>query len=315
MIINFGHNDMDQLGCQLCIHEKFHNIQIEHYSTNYKNIIELSHDIEDRIRANREDIKLLIITDISFTNNYSELMGLKLSAKEFGIPVIFIDHHLYTDNFFDDFDGDGFKVYWDIAFSASLGTYNALKLDNIDLKKLITVIDCYDIWRDEKVELFKLANRLNDYFWKYGRLDLTYSFIKSGYKLPANFIDCTDAILAEAELFYNNLKNKNLILSVHPDFSFSFIDEHFNYCVEQELKIKKIFIVASSFGALRVRFKKGGYPDELIQKIKNAMLNGEVTGHLHSFSTNLDVSSTESILAKFKEYSSIIQNELTQVKQ
>lgn len=302
MILSFSHNDLDALGCQLSIHEKFGKISpISYYNTNYKNLKEIAHDIQDRIERGNEVIKLLMITDISFAQEREVLLSLKETCSSYKIPVIFVDHHMYPDNFWDSIPDDNFKVHWSQEVCGALGTYNALKLENLNLFKLIKLIDVYDMWRDES-EFFEIANDLNNYFWDQGRFGLMYKFYSNDYKIPNNFLEVAKGIRADAEEHYRKLKEKNLIFKSHPDISYGYLDNHFNLTVDKELKNCEVFICASSFGALRVRFKKDSkWSEELIFQMKNSILDGETTGHLMSFSTAVDCSSKDTIMDKFKE--------------
>jgi len=319
-IISLTHNDFDALACSLCIKEKFSSFgEIATYSTNYRNLQTLCHDIEDRIRANRENIKMLCITDISFQNHKQELLSLKWTAEEFKIPVLFVDHHLYEEGFFDDLKSPKFSVFWDDKFCAGMNTFNALKFDETlprikALKKIIILADAFDVWKEELGEIFEFSKKLNEYFMYRGKLNLIDYFYFSDYKLPDDFLPVVEEIQKTADDYYLKQKEKNLIFSPHSDYSFGFIDLYFNHCVDKVLKSgKKIFITASSFGAMRFRFLKehqGGFSDELIFKIKTAILDGEITGHLHSFVTDLDVSSTEKIIERFKQVDGIIREVL-----
>jgi len=319
-IISLTHNDLDALACSLCIKEKFSSFgEIAMYSTNYRNIQTLCHDIEDRIRANRENIKMLCVTDISFQDYKQELLSLKWTAEEFQIPVLFVDHHLYEEGFFDDIRGPKFSVFWDDKFCAGMNTFNALKFDESlprikALKKIIILADAFDVWKENLGEVFEYSKKLNEYFLARGRLNLIDYFYLSEYQIPDDFLQTTQEIQKTADEYFYKQQEKNLIFSPHSDYSFGFIDHYFNHCVDKVLKTgKKIFITASSFGALRFRFLKetqGGYSDEKILKIKTAILDGKITGHLHSFVTDLDVSSTEVIIQKFKQVDGIIKNVL-----
>ena len=49
--------------------------------------------------------------------------------------------------------------------SATLKTYEILKLDNSNLFRLCELIDIFDTWKKD-ISKFKGANLLNDYFWE-----------------------------------------------------------------------------------------------------------------------------------------------------
>lgn len=315
-ILNFGHNDLDQLGCSLCIREKFGNsAEIELYSTNYKNMDEVLGQLEVRLETSH-DVKLLMITDVSFSEAKHHLYNIKEICNKKQIPVIFVDHHMYPDNYFDDLDSENFKIYWDVKFSGAYNTFRALKLDiNSDrsnkLKHIITIIDAFDLWREES-ERFRVANDLNNYFLEMGRFNIEDRLFRS-FDLPSDFLEVSTRINEEAKNFYNKQKSKNLIFSPHRDYSFGFLDSHFNYCVEHTLRNKKIFIIASSFGVVRFRFlteSRGGFPDNIILKLKNELLEGKIVGHLWSFSDALDTSSFDKVIDKFKQFDSIIRKVL-----
>jgi oligoribonuclease NrnB/cAMP/cGMP phosphodiesterase (DHH superfamily) len=306
MILSLSHNDLDAVGCQLCIHEKFSKIQdISYYNTNYKNLEPLVHDIEDRIKAHREDIKLLMITDISFSEVPELLNSVKMTCSEHNVPVIYVDHHMYPDGFFDNLETPNFKVHYNKEICGAMGTYKALKLDNVNLLKVIKVIDVFDIWRDES-ELFSLANDFNNYFWASGRMQIMQKIIDRNYGLPHDFIKVAALYKEQAEEFYQKSLKKGTIFSPSNGISCAFLDDYFNYIVDRELQYKKVFICASSFGALRLRFSKTGYSPDVVLEIKERMLNGATRGHLWSFSMQVDVTNSGTIIEKFKELHSII---------
>jgi len=317
MILSFSHNDLDAFGCQLCLLDKFSELsKIDFYNTNYKNFDFKVNEIIERIEQNREKIQLLVITDISFAEKRNLLLALKEVTNEFKIKTIFIDHHEYSEGFWDGIETPSFKIYWDKTKSASKIASNVFKIDNINLLKLIEIIDIYDIWQDEN-KFFKVAQNLNNYFWTQGGFALLNTFKSNNYKLPSNFIKISNDYLNAAEKSYEKSKAKNLIIHPRKDISFSFIDEYFNNYVEWELQNNKVFVCASHFGYVRVRFKKGegGYPEKLIKIIKNKILEESEKGHLHSFSFNLKDVALDTIVEKFKEIDTIIRTSVEEFEE
>lgn len=316
-IINITHNDLDAVGCCLCIKEKFNDsADIVTLSSNYKNLPELFFQAEEMMQSHQHNVKVLYITDLSFAENKHLLLRIKDICEENSVKIIFIDHHQYPENYFEELEDTNFKIFYDENYSASMNTFNSMKFDESSpriqrLKKLITVIDTYDIWREEKGKLFEISSDLNTYFWVSGRLKLVDKFYYNDYNLPNDFQEVTSFQRNEADAFYKKLISKNLIFSPSNNISFGFVDDHFNYCVSAELKKHKCFIIASSFGVLRFRFSKaqmGGFEDAVVQRIKTALLEGEIRGHLHSFSSALDVSDYRKVVDKFKHFYSIIND-------
>jgi len=312
MILSLSHNDLDAFGCQLCILDKFSKLsKIDFYNTNYKDFDFKVNEIIDRIEQNREKIQLLLITDISFTEKRSLLLALKEVTQEFKIKTIFIDHHEYSEGFWDGIETPLFKIHWDKTKSASKITQEVLNITNTNLLKIINIIDIYDIWQDEN-KFFKVAQNLNNYFWTQGRFNLLNTFIQNNYNLPSNFLETCNNFYKEAEISYEKSKKKNLIIHPRKDISFSFTDEYFNNYVEWELQYNKVFVCAAHYGLVRLRFKKrsDGYPDDLVKIIKDKILDGSDKGHLHSFSFYLEDVSLDTIVEKFKQIDGIIKTSI-----
>ena len=318
MILSLSHNDLDALGCQLSIMEKFaKSTKIDFYNTNYRDLDEKVYDIIDRLEHNREHVSALIISDVSFSEKQNLLLLIKETVEKFKIKTFFIDHHQYPEDFWSLFDSDYFKVFWNVEKSASLITYETLKCDNKNLKQIIDIINVYDIWEEEN-KYFKLSQNFNVYFWVTTRLTLMHTFYENNYVMPNDFTKVCNKFITDANNEYNKAKEKKLIFNPQRKVSFSFLDMYFNNFVELELKENNIFVSSNSKGLIRCRFKKenlGGFSDELVNIIKKRILNGSSRGHLHSFSFELEISELNTIMEKFKEIDSIIKTSIKEYKE
>jgi len=225
-IYNLSHYDLDGFGCQLCVYEKFKNHNINFKNCGYKNIIyELN-----KISFNEYD--LIIITDLNFDLNAQKHLYEKL--KNFKGKFIYIDHHLYENKeYLDKIKNElNHKIIIDTSKSATLKTYEILKLDNNNLKNLCEIIDIYDVWREENPK-FKLANLVNDYFWSISE-DFREKMISQNYKFSQEDKEKIKYFKEYSKKYIeNNLKNGIIIESPNLIISFDFkytnhFKEYFN---------------------------------------------------------------------------------------
>ena len=172
-IYNLSHYDLDGFGCQLCIHEKFKN-NIIFNNCSYSNI---KNEIN---KISFDDYDLIFVTDLNFNESEQKLLYEKL--KTYKGKFIYIDHHIYeTTEYLDKIKNElNHKIIIDISKSASMKTYEILKLNNENLFNLIKIIDIYDVLREDNPK-FKLANYINDYFWEISD-EFREKMIKQNYK-------------------------------------------------------------------------------------------------------------------------------------
>ena len=160
-ILSLSHNDLDGISCQLAIFEKYKK-NINFFNTSYNDIEKKLKILEDVITIN---FKKIFITDLYFKkNNFQQLE--KIIKLNPNIKFIYIDHHEYEESEKEIIKKlkkySNFIFIHSLKVSASKLTFLALKLKNLDLKKLIELVDIYDLWKENN-RLFMMADaRLND---------------------------------------------------------------------------------------------------------------------------------------------------------
>ena len=278
-IVHLTHFDADALGCILHLDYATPNIPKITFSTNYRNFEEKVSETYDCCLEN--DTELLVISDVSFSDNVDALRKL-YSLTEKGTKIIFIDHHAYTDNFFDEFPK--MKIYWDISKSATKIAEEVFKTDNKNLNELSNVINQYDIWLEDTPN-FDIAIAMNEYFWgvqeKINSLDRFAELIKNNdYKLPKFktwYIDYKD----KSTKYLDNLKSKKLLMSDN-FFGVVFTDKYFNEVLHYEFsKGTQFMMICNSYGIIRYRTKRNStITEEQKKEIKLKLIGTLKIGHL-----------------------------------
>ena len=305
-ILVLTHNDLDALGCLLNIQYALPKDNLDIYSTNYRNINEKCYEVEQRI----SDCKLLIICDVSFSQYKDKLLQLISSCKRESKKLLYIDHHEYPDNFFDDLNH--ITYVHDKTKSATMLTHNFFK-NNQKCKALdnfTTLTDIYDIWRSRHKH-FQTAIDLNSYFWLN---DLIYLFNKikeNNYKLPNDYKKVIENYNFNAKINIKKFHENKLIFDSR-DIRIAFIDDYIPEVIAEGFKKNlKSCIVASSYGIVRVRFNEfSDITKQQKQKIKSQILTSKDIGHLNAFALKVEKSGFDSIMKEIKKISSIISEEI-----
>jgi len=154
-ILSVSHFDLDGFGCQLCINEKFKKHEIIYANCGYSKI-------EKTLDYNFNDFNLIFITDLNFNINQQKFLYEKL--KDYKGKCIYVDHHQYDEGY-EILKKANCKVIIDDSKSATLLTYETLKLNNPKLRKICELIDVFDMWR-VKDKRFKAASYFNSWFWE-----------------------------------------------------------------------------------------------------------------------------------------------------
>jgi len=278
-LIVFGHNDLDQAGCMLNVEFKFKGIPKKYFHTNYANIEEITDQIIEHRNKNKN--KILMITDVSFSDNKESLTRLYNHFEK----VYHIDHHMYPDGFWDEFPN--MTVVHDKNKSATLlcNEYfqNTGKCDALD--NLSKIINAYDIWlKDHKC--FPFSQELNKYFWYVGIETFVESVIQNEYVLPDNFIPIIEKIRKEIKEAIENYENKNYI---HRSNGISLIfvqDDWFNDVMLREMdKFNAEFVVGLyNWGLVRIRVNQDvTYTEEQINTLRKELTGKADHGHFHAF--------------------------------
>ncbi len=302
-VVVLGHNDLDQLGCMLNIECALPNTPKVYYHTNYRDLKDKVQDVMEYIRGNFNE--LLIITDVSFAETRDLLEELlRLPCK-----VLYFDHHVYPDGFFD---GLNMTYVHDEGRSATKIVHDWFEVDSKNLNALTELINSYDLWLTNN-EHFRASMELNDYFWTQDIGFLFDKIVHHDYKLPSDYLDTVKRRNQVASETIQGYYSRGLI---HTDntTTIAFVDEFFNNILLDEFKRGvKVFIVANSYGVIRVRFNQylgDELTEEVRQNIKTSILNGKNIGHLNAFAVKLEHNSFENIMREIKRISNIIKHRL-----
>lgn len=276
-LIVFTHNDLDAIGSILNIEFKIPDIPKKYFYTNYSNIPAQVDNIIEYAEAN--NCKHILIPDVSFADNKESLRRL----YNYFHKVTHIDHHLYTDNFWDEFPN--MTVVYDKTKCATKLCNEFFKNTgkNINLDKLTYIIDVYDLWQTEN-NAFDFAQLLNEYFWTWDIELLTKTIIQNGYKLPEDFQEVTQNIKNKYMKAIVEYESKNVIHRAR-DVTFCFINDWFNQVLLKEMENGQNFVIGiNSYGIVRVRINKNSpYNNEQLNKFRIVLTETEAIGHMLAF--------------------------------
>jgi len=254
-ILNFSHADLDGYGCQLVINEKFNPIgkyktaELNFKNMGYNKIPEMLDKIEDLTYYDA-----FIITDLNFIKEHQKKLYDTLKKHNFKGKIIYIDHHLYDDKTYLEKIQNEFsaKIFIDDTKSATLKTFE-LFIKDIDsvprqnLKKLVELIDIYDIWQKDNPK-FKIANMLNDLFWEEFNYDFAEKMIKQNYKLNDNQKNLMKSYAGKIEKTFKELQEKGIIINkgkflISFDFKYAnHYSEFFDYEISVNVNIQSMTI-------------------------------------------------------------------------
>lgn len=284
MIISFSHNDLDALGCELCIAEKYNDIS--YVNTNYKNIEEKTSEVINLIPGSNG----LFITDICFNEHIKLLTKIKKQAELYSVPVYFIDHHIYEDlTNIKELNFDYFIV--DTHKCASVLVSEYLNVSDA-LKELCLDIQSFDIWQD-KSPRFKRGLCLNAYYWE--------KFMNNGFRpnyihhffYPKLFSDFTKVSLEYFKSAIDYLENNKKMLIKNNNILYALIDEHYITLQLKEFKQDTdVILIFTTYGKVMIRINK-----KLIDKadaIKKIFMD-DSKGHKLAFSLDKTFKSMQEI--------------------
>lgn len=289
-LIVFLHNDLDAAGCILNIEFKFPFTKKKYFFTNYGNLDKIVSDIEEYVKDNGYIHKNILIADVSFATNRDALIKLNNLFK--GSKII-IDHHMYPDNFWNEFQE--FKIIWDTEKSATLlcNEHFKNKGKNKNLDILSNIIDVYDLWQVNH-KYFDFSQNLNEYFWTYDISEFCSVVKLNNYNLPDDFSEKVKSINDKIKSDIEDYKNRKLIYRVDK-LSILFVQNWFNQINIQEMKEgQNIVLGITPFGIIRFRINENA-PYSNKQKIKfRELLSGESnTGHLNAFTFKIKGSNSK----------------------
>lgn len=286
MILSFSHNDLDALGCELCISNKFRNTNINYVNTNYRNIEEKTNEVLNLIPKATG----LFITDICFNEHIKLLEKIKNKADSYNVPIFYIDHHEYDDiKKFSDLNFKYFIV--DKTKCASVLTAEFLKVPE-KLMELCLNIQSFDIWQDENPR-FKEGLKLNAYYWN--------KFLSNGFKpsLIHNYFYpdfYSDYETITTNYFKEALEyleaNKHLIIK-KDKITYALIDEHYITLQLKEFKTDtEVILIFTTYNKLMIRVRK-----DLINKADKIkmLFTDDNRGHKLAFSFDKEFKSIKEI--------------------
>lgn len=304
-IVVFTHNDLDALGCMLHIHQKFPDIHKHFFHTNYQNIGEITDQILDLIKL--KSIALVIIADVSFSDNKKHLRKLLSAAK-----CVLIDHHLYPDDFWNDLDGLSIRWSNEKCAASLCGEFFRTKGQNSNLDKLTKIIDVYDIWRTEH-KAFNLAQDLNNYFWATNIRDFYDYLVKNDCKLPQNFANVTKNIRNEQSEALKRFENTGSIRRANVGnvggVTVAFVNEHFNPIIINEMANGQNFVILiNHYGIVRVRVnKKCNVSSENLEKLRETLMGNSNICHAYAFTYKIGGSGRVSLGELATEAERVVQ--------
>lgn len=319
-ILFFTHNDMDALGCMLCTKKALPNKRFKYWHTNYQNIPQQVDDIVRYQHQNRN--KFIFILDISFSNNKRELLELINTNAQ----ILFIDHHLYPENYFDDLTMPNFKYIHDKSKSATMLSYEYfIKEDKSlheDFYKIVNLIDVYDIWQVNRSE-FLAAQYFNEYFWKnaseMSTENLMYKIINDGWKVPNDFKGTMNNIVNEIKETKGSLEKRNLIYRSEY-ITIIFTDKYFNWVVQDEFKKheneKDVCIIVSDWGLIRVRInERSSLTKDQKDELREYFTGTKNIGHENAFTWKIQEQvNFENIMKNVENVTNYINEEIIKSK-
>lgn len=271
-MIVFLHNDLDAIGCQMCIEEMPFKIT-ETFFTNYSDFTDKVNQIIKYAKDNNE--KELLIADLSFAEHLDEL---KMLVNTFE-SVLHIDHHSYPNHFFQNVIGKGrYKCKIDSTKCAAKICYDLFKLENKTLKVLIDVIDVYDCWRTES-SMFDKSQNLNKYFWEKGWEN--FKIFKTG--IPNDYKKTIEEITEKENKGIQKIKDASLLVrSTNNRITVILTHEFFNPIMIEEMKNGQNFVIGIDHGIVKFRIKKGVLSNNSLEYLRTEVA-GKVTGHPLAF--------------------------------
>lgn len=316
-IIVFTHNDLDALGCLLSINEKFQDEHFDKdiYHTNYQDIPEKIDAITKRCELKKPD--LVIICDVSFSTSEDQLQLFYKYCDMENIKILYMDHHLYPEGFFEQFPK--MKLVYDKARCASQITFDTLlpNCENSNLTKLIKLIDVYDIWQDQH-PWFDFSQMVNTYFWHQSNNGLSISemaqnYRNIGFNIPQDFIEINNNIEADTVATLERLETSGLIhRNDQAKVSLFFSNDCFSRFMIDEHKRGQSFVInITPFGLIKVRVNQHNNVSlEALEKIRLDCTGTSDIGHAHAFTwkSNLNFNNfaDESLITEAKRVTDII---------
>jgi len=224
--IHLSHNDLDGIGCNIVLREKFPDMTTFHVGYS---------DIKETLQIISDDInhltKVLFVTDLSFSReDFNELMN--IAERNPDLKIVYVDHHEYDDDaqeYFEEMKAmiNVFTIHR-IGTSATKLCLEITKSANQDLIKLVTWIDAYDIFKQHTdPDNFKIGWVLNTIFWEIKMSGFKSNILNNDYKIPKMFKLMYKDIVIEKDAYFKKLIDNGLVVfDDHNSILLSFSDKY-----------------------------------------------------------------------------------------
>lgn len=283
MNINVSHNDLDGISCSLllkhvsfteCINIGYDKIQetLEFFNTELHN----------------RSCKTFYVTDLNF--KLEELIFLyKMMKNHPKIKFVYIDHHDYNKkqhivikkmNELPNAD-----AIHNIEKSATLLTFEHLKINNSKIELYVQIVNAYDIWLVQS-KYHKLGLDLNNYFWFLKAKSFSYEFKNFNLK-NKRFRDKAEQIRDNSKEHFLSLEEKGLCF-VENGIRLIFTDDYLGM-INTYYK-EDVIIIGTSYGRISVRIDEridevqaNTFKNTVVQSIENSQYFISGGGHNHAF--------------------------------
>lgn len=318
------HNDLDAASCAW-------NIQTlvkikKFFFTNYANLTDIVNEVIDY--AEKKNHNEIIIADVSMSDNQTALDKLyDYFVMKQGGGILYIDHHMYADGFFDKYSSPGFKCIWDNTKSAGFlcretftkkTKYYDHKLNqfNANLTRLTILADVYDCWRTDH-PWFDEAQDLNEYFF-FNKQAIEENVVNFGNKLRENnfelFEDYPDFVkeLHESQnKVIANMEDQHRILRMSKDgISVTLVMswDCFNPILISEMKKGVDFVIGvNAYGTFKVRINgKSKLSLNFKKMLRKELVGNENFGHPEAFTYRIKDLSYDNIQKESNKIVSLI---------
>lgn len=307
-LIVFLHNDMDAAGCMLNIEFKYPKLQKKYFFTNYGNLPEKVQEISKYARENGNN--RILCADVSFSDNKPSLQILNYICAVGKGKLTIIDHHMYPEDFWDDFSNA--NIIHDTSKSAALicNEYFCNEGLNANLDKLTQIINIYDLWQDQH-RAFEIAQDLNEYFWGYSIELFVKNIMENGWKLPSDYTEFTIKNRKKIEDDIIDLEKRKLIHRFG-EITVAMVDSSFNQILIKEMKKGQNFVIGiSSYGIIKVRVNQVcGYSDVILNSIRYKLSEIAEYGHLNAFTYKMNTVSFNKLMDEAQRIVETISKEI-----
>ena len=149
-IYHLSHTDLDGYGCQMVTNHFFKNV--EFLNSNYgREINERVNQIIQAIASSEIQNNLILITDLNLTIEQARDLDGRVKTNQKDVKILLLDHHKSGQDCANEFDW----YYLDhnrCATKIAYDFFSSIMNENVELSKLVDVINAVDIWLDEKPE-------------------------------------------------------------------------------------------------------------------------------------------------------------------